>query len=202
MKQKIKTTFYFLVAVILCSTIFSAMIYFALNDKQTQVDNSVQSVPYYEQTPPDNAGLLFRFENHGSVFLNLDFYEEKVSVIIFDSKITKQTVVDYGYSVFATFDSDYVFLADLIDRFGGLELEDNEKLFRYTGVQVTELLIKNKENAKAVITALLGKIAHNGFSKNDLTFVINNTSTQLSYPEGYPLITYLGQICRTINFVN
>ena len=202
MKNKHKTAIYFCVAVIICSACFSAMIHFTVNKKQTQADSNVQSVPYYEEQPPDNAGLLFRFKDNGSVFLNFDFYEAKVSIIFFDGKITKQTVLDYGYTLTAAFDTDYIFLSEFIDRFGGLELQSGGQMLRYTGVQVVELLEKGEISKKAAMSAILGKIAQNGFSKNDLTFIIKNTQTELSFPEGYPLIAPLPNTCRTLNFVN
>ncbi len=202
MKKKLRTVLYFLIAVVVCSAIFSAMIHFTVTEKSAEAEGDVQSVPYYEQEPPDNAGLLFRFENNGSVFLNLDFYEKKVSVIFFDTKIAKQRVLDYGYSLTATFDTDYIFLAELIDRFGGLELQTETQWVRYTGIQVTELLEQGKVEKRDVTEAVLGKIANNGFSKNDLTFLIKNTDTLLSYPQGYPLIVHLPDVSRTVNFVN
>lgn len=202
MKNKYKTALYFCVAVIICSVCFSAIIHFTVTKKQTQADSNVQSVPYYEEQPPDNAGLLFRFKENSSVFFNLDFYEEKVSVIFFDTKITKQTVLDYGYTVTTTFDTDYIFLAEFIDRFGGIEVQNGEILQRCTGVQITQMLENETLEKHAVITALLSKISFSGFTKNDLTFIIKNTQTQLSFPEGYPLIAPLSNVCRTINFVN
>ena len=159
-------------------------------------------MPYYEQTAPDSVGVLFRFENLSSVFLNLNYSEEKISVITFDKKVPKQEIARYGYSVDHVFDADYVFLSDFIDRFSGLELQDGDILKRYTGVQICQLLEQNDLEKNTVIAALLSKINYWGFSKNDLTFLIKNTNTELNYPTGYPLIEPLPRLCARVNFVN
>ena len=165
MKKRVKSVLCFLVAVIFCSACFSAMIYFTVTEKKTQTDSGVQSVPYYEEQPPDNAGLLFRFQQSGSVFFDFDFYEERVSIIFFDTKITKQTVLDYGYTVTATFDTDYIFLSEFIDRFGGIEVQNGNNLQRYTGVQIAEMLEDETIDKRSVITALFSKISFSGISK-------------------------------------
>ena len=200
--KKVKFVISFLLAVVLTSALLTLATILIFNGNNKKVDNGASSVPYYEQTPPDNVGLLFRFSQKGSVFLNLDYQSEKISVITFFEKIAKQKVLDYGYGVSYTFDTDYIFLADFIDRFGGLEFQSGENLQRYTGVQIIEMLEKKELSEKQVIAAVLTKINYLGFSKNDLTFIIRNTDTDLSYPSGYPLIWDLKKLCTRINFVN
>lgn len=202
MNKKVKKVIYFLLAVTLTSALMSAAAFFVFNTDKTDADSDTPSVPYYEETPPDNVGLLFRFDTQSSVFFNLDFYEEKISVILFDTKITKQTVLDYGYTVTYVFDTDYVFLADFIDRFGGIEMQSDNGLQRYTGVQITEMLETGAVKRRDVITAVLSKISFTGFSKNDLTFIIKNTDTLLNFPSGYPMIAYIPRLCGRVNFVN
>ncbi|MBE6806283.1 MAG: hypothetical protein E7526_07245 [Ruminococcaceae bacterium] len=202
MNKKVKKAIYFLLAVTLTSALFSLAAFFVFGGETANTKGGASSVPYYEETPPDNVGVLFRFDNKTSVFFDLDFFDEKISVILFDTKIPAQTVLDYGYTVTYTFDADYIFLADFIDRFGGLEMKTEEQLQRYTGVQVTEMLENGTASRHEVIKALFSKISITGFSKNDLTFIIKNTDTLLNFPSGYPIITRLQKISRSVNFVN
>ncbi len=202
MKGKFRTALYVLSAVVITAAIMSAMTYLGISDNERVADNKAPGVPYYSQTPPDTAGILFRFTGGGSVFLNLDFYEEKISVILFDTKTVKQSVLDYGYTVTYTVDTDYIFLAELIDRFGGIEMELEGSLLRYTGVQVTDLLQNKQVDKRQVISVMLQKISKNGFSKNDLLYIIKNTTTELNFPSGYPYIEPLPKICRNVSFVN
>ncbi len=202
MNKKVKKAIYFLLSVLITSALMSAAAFFVFNTDKTEIDNNIQSVPYYEETPPDNVGLLFRFDAQSSVFLNLDFYGDKMSVILFDSKITQQAVLDYGYTVDYVFDTDYIFLADFIDRFSGVEIQTENDLRRCTGIQVTEMLEAGKISRRDVITALFSKISFTGFSKNDLTFIIKNTGTSLNFPSGYPIIAHIPRLCGRVNFVN
>lgn len=202
MNKKVKKVIYFLLAVTLTSALMSAAAFFVFNTDKTDADSGVSSVPYYEESPPDNVGLLFRFDTHTSVFFDLDFFDEKISVIMFDTKIAQQKILDYGYTVTYVFDTDYVFLADFIDRFSGIELIKDNELQRYTGIQVTEMLQNGTAERRDVITALLSKINSAGFSKNDLSFIIKSTDTLLSFPSGYPMIEYIPRLCAHINFVN
>ncbi len=202
MKINLRTTIYVFLAVIVTAAIFTAMTYLGVSQSEGQADNTVPSVPYYNETPPETAGILFRFNDGGSVFLNLDFYENKVSVILFENRTVKQRVLDYGYTVTYTVDTDYIFLSEFIDRFGGIEMNIEGTLLRYTGVQVTDMLREDSLDKRRVISVVLDKISKKGFSKNDLLFIIKNTTTELSYPNGYPYIEPLKNLCRNVSFVN
>ena len=202
MKDGFRTIFYVCCAIILTAVILSIMAYFGISSGKQSTDNTILGVPYYNETPPDTAGFLFRFDDGGSVFLNMDFYEEKISVILFDTKTVKQNVLEYGYTVNYTFDTDYIFLSEFIDRLGGIEMNLEGSLLRYTGVQVADLLKNKQADKKTVVSVLLQKISKNGFSKNDLLYIIKNTTTELNFPSGYPYIAPLPKLCRNINFVN
>lgn len=192
----------FLLAVVITSVLLTAAAFFVFRSEEANVNNDTPKVPYYEQNPPDNVGLLFRFGTKGSAFFDLDYHNSKISVILFDEKTTKQGVLDYGYTADYVFDADYIFLADFIDRFGGLEFQNGDKLQRYTGIQITDMLENGQLSEKQLISSILLKINYSGFSKNDLTFLIKNTNTDLSYPSGYPLIADFHKLCVRINFVN
>ncbi len=202
MKSNLRTTIYVSLAVLISAAIFTTMTYLGVSKSEKPTDNAVPNVPYYNETPPETAGILFRFNDGGSVFFNLDFYENKVSVILFEDKAVKQRVLDYGYTVTYTIDTDYIFLSEFIDRFGGIEMNIEGTLLRYTGVQVTNLLKEGLGDKRKVISSILDKISKKGFSKNDLLYIIKNTTTELSYPNGYPYIEPLQSLCRNVSFVN
>ena len=95
-------------------------------------------------------------------------------------------------------------MARFIDLYGGLELETDSETGRYTGVQVTDMLAHSTGKAlkKQITGGILDKILQNGFTKEQLLFIIENTETDFNYPDGYILIDNLRYPLRNIYFVN
>jgi len=196
--KKFKGYFAIFCAVVL----FSLVGYFSLKTPKQQVGQGVENVPYVEETL-ENYGLLFSFSEGGSVFINLDFYNKKTSFMFFDEEVEGLYMRQFGYRVDNVFKADYVFLAEFIDRFGGITLT-GETTMRYTGVQVTDMLSKSLDRKlkHSIAEALISKINTVGFNKRDLIFLIEETETDMSFPTGYGLLEGINKVSNEVYFIN
>lgn len=193
-----------IIVVVCCFAAFAVIARFSFYQPEHTAGNPVSDVPYGEPTI-ENQGLLFVFYEGGSVFLNFDFLEDKISVMLFDSAVTPLYMRQYGYEVNNCFKADYHFLANFIDRFGGVVFSYNDSgIMRYTGVQVTEMLASNndKEFKKTIIQSFFKKIDAVGITQKDLLYLIDNTTTDMSFPEGYDLLENTEGIFKNIHFIN
>ena len=91
-------------------------------------------------------------------------------------------------------------LEGFIDLIGGIELEKA----RCTGVQVSDMLCHDaqKEIRREIISAVFKRLASNGLSGEELVFVIENSDTDLSFPDGYSLLKNFEQLAKNIHFIN
>lgn len=205
MREKIKSFLITAGVMLGCIVLFFAVAVGVLtpHTDRTGGDNS-ESVPYYNTELPDSRGFLFNFYGGGAVFINFDFYSEKTAVIVFDDNAKESEILQYGYTADTVLQADYTFLAEFIDLYGGLELKVGEETGRYTGVQITDMLSRNtgKTLKKQIIGGVLDKILKNGFTKEQLLFIIENTETDLNYPDGYVLIDNLQYPLKNIYYVN
>lgn len=204
MRQKIKSFLITAGVMTMCIALFFAVAVGVLAPVPEQAGGDNEGVPYFNTDLPDSKGFLFNFLGGGGVFINFDFYSEKTAVIIFDDNVPSDEILRYGYTADVVLQADYDFLARFIDLYGGLELETDSETGRYTGVQVTDMLAHSTSKAlkKRVTGELLDKILQNGFTKEQLLFIIENTETDFNYPDGYILIDNLRYPLRNIYFVN
>lgn len=195
--KKLKGVF----AVFCALVLFGLVGYVSVKPQKTQVDQDIEGVPYYENE--DSCGLLFTFSEGGSVFINLDFYNKQTLLMFFDQKVEPLSLRTYGYGVTHSFSADYSFLSKLIDRFGGITLK-REGFVRLTGVQVTDMLSTSLERSlkREIATELFSKISSVGLDKKDLIFIIENTQTEMSFPEGYDLLDAINEIIGEVYFIN
>lgn len=196
--------FYFscIFAGIFCVCAFILIVSVSL-EKEILVQNTEkkENEVLYFAPETENAGFFVSFEGGGSEYFYLDFENNRISVMFVDSV---ETVERAGYSVYSYILADYDFLSAFIDRFFGVELEQNGEIMRYTGVQATELLAKSTDVGlkEDMIAAVFDRIHNVGFSKNDLVFIIENTKNDLSYPKGYPYIDGFDNLADDVYFVN
>ena len=109
-----------------------------------------------------------------------------------------------GYSIDYSITLDYDIIAGIIDRIGGIELESDGELLRYTGIQVVDLIYTNepKDAARNIITAIFSAISKNGFSKSDFVYIIDNGNTDLTVPICFDWPLYIKALCRNFSFAN
>lgn len=204
MKEKVKSFLITAGVMLGCIILFFVVAVGVLTPRTDNVDKNEQSQPYYNTDLPDSTGLLFNFYGGGGVFINFDFMTEKTAVIVFEDNVSETEILQYGYTADKTLFAEYTFLAEFIDLYGGLQLSVSDNTQRYTGVQITDMLAHStdKELKKQVIDGTLKKIEQNGFTKEHLLFIIENTDTDLNYPDGYILIDNIQYPLKNIYYVN
>ena len=163
-----------------------------------------QNVPYVSDEAPDFFGLLMRLEGGASVYCGFDKVGAKTTVIMLENGAQSSAVLEYGYFIDCEADATFDFLARFIDNFGGIELNTDNGLFKYTGVQITDMLTKTNDIdcKKRVIGKVLTAMQQRGLERADLLMLIEQTETDLSFPSAYYLHDTINSSLRTITFVN
>lgn len=173
--------------------------YLSFNTEKT--DNKASKVPY-EFAPPENAGIMFEFCGDRT-FVYLNFENEEMKIVFPLSGNLGDTV--YGYSIDYTVKGDYYLLADIIDAADGIELHTGDGKYRYTGVQVAELLsntVDTEELKRNIIAALTRKTADFGIDENVFYDIIKKGDTNLTVPDCHRWAEYLSLLCKNCTVVN
>lgn len=211
MNKKIilKSTLKMLLSSVICAAVLflGAYIYFSgsIKSENERTEAKNYDVPYEAATPQD-CGLLFEFPDKTGCLIYIEFSKTMASAVFIDDCSENETEY-YGYTVDYKLEVDYQFLSSLIDRAGGIELEDEngQEILRYTGVQVVDMLSSTGETApfrSKILSALFKSFAKNGFSKDDLIFVIQNSKTDLTIPKCFNWAGYLSEISSRAVVVN
>lgn len=173
--------------------------YLSFNTEKT--DNKASKVPY-EFAPPENAGIMFEFCGDRT-FVYLNFENEEMKIVFPLSGDLGDTV--YGYSVDYLVEGDYYLLADIIDAADGIELQSDDGKYRYTGVQIAELLsntVDTEELKRNIIAALTRKTADFGIDENVFYDIIKKGDTNLTVPDCHRWAEYLSLLCKNCTVVN
>lgn len=177
----------------------------SLKTELRPANETPQNIPYVSDDSPDFFGVLLRFSGAKSVYLGFDKNEGKTTVIMLENSADKAAVNAYGYEADCIADADFDFLARFIDNFGGMNLTDSAgETFKYTGVQITELLKKSNDVdfKKTVITGLLTAMKTEGVERADLVLFLEQCSTNLNFPSIYYLHDTLNSSLKSLSFVN
>lgn len=164
-----------------------------------------QNIPYFTTEAPEEYGMLINFSEGGSVFLEFSRITEKTMSLLLENGAKKEAVTARGYEVDMVFTANYEFLASLIDRFGGIELNtDSDGLLNFTGVQITELLSKSTDAdfRRRIIKRLIEGINRQGVNTSDMLFLIEKTESELNYPSAYLLPETINAASEQIVFIN
>ncbi|MBE6797500.1 MAG: hypothetical protein E7531_04090 [Ruminococcaceae bacterium] len=199
MKQASRSILIVILVVLCCAAVFTGLSFVMLRTPAEQSDSENNFVPYVENedTP---KGILFCFDEGGSVFFYFDSDSSSTAVLLLQNGATTADVDTYGYTVFRTVKTDYQMLEGFIDHIGGIELENT----RYTGVQVSDMLCHDaqKEIRREIISAIFRHLASNGLSGEELVFIIENSDTDLSFPDGYSLLQSIEELTKNLHFIN
>lgn len=201
-----------------CKTVFkravvivsSALVFFLgayayldynLNKQTAEADRKDYTVPYEQKL--ENAGIVFLLPDGSAVLAYLDFENDCINVINIE-RYDSGNDLYYGYTADFTVETDYKLIGGIIDRIGGVNIEIGGEILRYTGVQVIDLISQNSnDNIKnQIIIGIFEQISKNNFSKDDLLYIIENSNSSLTVIDCVYWLDHIGQICRTINFVN
>lgn len=171
--------------------------YLYLERELGEAENKAYSVPYYSPAP-ENAGILFKIDEQ-SVLVYLDFAGEGMRFVFGEDWHI------YGYKADYTVKGDYDLVSGIVDILGGIDLEIDGEVLRYTGVQVSELLLKSNLDRKLVdrvIIKITEKIKKIGFQNEDFLYIIENSSTNLNIPDCYYWGDYISGLCENVRIVN
>lgn len=194
-----------LLVCIILSVVLLAVFIISLTASNKPVSQTPQKVPYYSSSAPSEYGALICFREGGSIFLEFNYDSEKTFVLLLGNSATGDEVTSRGYDLDVILEADYSFLAELIDRFGGILLNtESDGLLNFTGVQITELLSKSSdmEFRRRVAERLLGQIYKEGFTLDDIMFLLENTQSPLSYPSAYFLNETISAATKQTVFIN
>ncbi len=192
-----------LVITAFCITLFVGVGYYYLskNLKQTDTDTP-QKVPYYQEAP-QNAGILLDVFGD-KIFLYFDFENTKITASLFleQSDIKEKEI--YGYPLDYTLQADMDFITDLVDYINGIELNLENETLRYTGVQVTDIILKDtkKEYKKDITKAIISQIAKNGIGNDLLLRIVEKGETNITVPDFYYWSKFLGQSAGNLHIID
>lgn len=184
--------------------VFAAVFGVSVGVNSAPVQEIKENVPYESDEAPSFFGLLMRFEGAQSVYFAFDKAEQKTTVIILPNSASMGAVQEYGYYVDCEADATFDFLARFIDNFGGIELNTDNGLFKYTGVQITEMLKGTNDIIfkKTIISRVCERMRLQGLERADLLMLIEGTDTDLNFPSAYYLHDTVNSALGTLTFVN
>ena len=168
--------------------------YLYLDNKINGIDvlENAENVPYYETLPQDST-IMFNICDD-SILVNLNFSEKSIKVISAEENAKNQDTV-YGYNIDYYLNCNYKTVGYLTDIAGGIELEGE----RYTGVQITDLLeysAVSKDTKKLITEKIITGISENGFTKEDMLYIIENADTNLKFAASYTWTQYIAELCE------
>lgn len=201
----LRNKFKIILTVILCTAFFLGVSYvylnYSFNKQLSATDIKENSVPY--ERIPENQGIAFVFSDDSAMLVYLDFKSQCIRLI--NVPQFKGEQVQYsGYNANFTVHMDYDLIEGIVDRIGGVNLNVNEQTFRYTGVQVVELLLNNNNETlkKQLITEIFNQISKNDFSKDDFIYIIENSKNNLSVIDCIYWIEHLKNMSGKISFID
>lgn len=192
-KQSAKITV-LCITIAICIFLFAGFgwIYLKLNSTAQLKNASVSEteIPYF--SVPRNTSVLYIFSNKSTALLILDFAEKKLTAVL-----NPDSSIDYDYTLQPLSGTSDGF----IDRLGGLELEQNGKIFRYTGSQAVKLLANGAINEEPLLRAVFNRIAVLGLTRSQMTFLLQNSKTELTVPICYSWPEWLCELCANAEII-
>lgn len=198
MKAKTKLFFKTIIISSWCCAVFVGAGYYYINKNFEVAQNETESVPYAQENP-ENAGVLLEIDNR-STFLYFDFENQSLTVSI-NPQIAENI---FGYPVDYTIKCKTEVLIDIVDYVDGIDLDIDGKVFRYTGVQVSELLSTStsKDLRREVVKAIAKKISQNGIGADLFVAIIEKSETNLKLPDCYFWTENMSELCGNIQNID
>ncbi len=171
------------------------------NNQSENVDQKDYTVSY--DRTPQSCGLAFVFPDNSAALVYLDFSEENIRILNIENFEPTRPEY-YGYTVDYTLQTSYELVGGIIDRVGGIDIEQNGEMLRYTGTQVMDLIAygHGEEIKQQILLQIFDKISKNSFSKDDFVYIIENSESNLSFVDCIYWLDYLKSMSRRISFVN
>ncbi len=189
-----------------CALVFlgSSYAYLKTNlgsESKQQAEVKDYTVPY--ERIPDDKGIMFVAPDNSGILAYLCFTDSAIRLVNIEYYDESQSEY-FGYEVDFTVKTDFELIAGIIDRVGGINLEKDGQILRYTGVQIIDMISVNYDaNIKTqIISAVFTQISKNGFSKEDFVYIIENSDTNLTVPDCYYWPDRIADMSRRVGFVN
>ncbi len=204
-KHGFKKSFKLALIVSLCTMIFCLSAYgylkYKLQSNNNTADAKDYTVPY--EYKPESKGILLTLPDSSALLLYFDFKSGSSYAVNIESPSLESTEL-YGYPVDFKMEADYDLIAGIIDRVGGIELTVDNETYRWTGIQIKQLLAQSrtKISKKEIINTIFEAISKNGFTKSDFVYIIDNSNTNLTVPDCFYWDTQMREICSRLIFVN
>ncbi len=201
LKSIIKKVFIIFLCISLFLGLSYAYLYFNFNISTKAVDQKEDTVPY--RNLPDNAGIAFILPDSSAVLMYLDFENNCINAVNIE-KYDKTNTMYYGYTADFTVELDYTLISEIVDRVGGVDIEINGEIMRYTGVHIIDLISTDSgdELKLQIIDDVFSRISKNNFSKDDFLYIIENSNSNLTVVDCVYWLDYMDEMFSNINFVN
>lgn len=160
------------------------------SEKRT-VSEAENKIPY--SSVPQEADILYTFSNRTQALLSLNFAEGTVTAAL---EPAPDAFFDYELQPLSGA------VEGFIDRLGGLEVEQGGKILRYTGSQAVKLLADGAVGEEELLRAAFDKIAQNGITRSQITFLLQNSRTDLTVPICYSWPEWLKELCANSSIIN
>ena len=172
--------------------------YFYMQKNLDEVENKVENV-LYEQESCENKGVLFVI-NGEKTFFYLDFEKNELLVSLYPEEEIQNII--YGYEVDFKVGGDLNILSEIVDYIGGIELENEEGKFRYTGIQISEIYNVGSDLKRSIIEQICKKIGECGLALDFFANIIENYQTDLTIPDCYFWCEELGTLCNNLKIID
>lgn len=147
----------------------------------TPVLEEPSNIPYTEN--PKSSGILYLHEDGSGALIFLNFEQKTTAVNLFLND-AENKALSVGYEINYKLLGTDAFLCELCDRLGGIDIIENDSVYRFTGAGLAEkLLFSSSLEEKAKISeGFFEKISKIGFTREDFQFIIESTETNLNFP--------------------
>lgn len=203
MKKNTRIFFKTLVISMCCIVLFVGVGYFYLSKKLVPTDIVPQEkVPYYTEIP-ENKGILFDVLGD-KTYIYLDFEDNRIYSFLFFGEENISNNRLYGYPIDYTVESNIEFISDFVDYLDGIELTIEDGTLRYTGVQVEDIILadKNKDYKMQIFKAIIGQISEKGIDNNILLKMVETCKTNLTVPDFYYWPQYIKDMSTNLAVID
>ena len=174
----------------------SGYLYLSNTNGVYKAEQELSNVPY--SSAPEDTAILFGVNNR-YIYFHLGFSQNILTVIPDYTEDLLFSEKDIFYM-----NADENTVAGIIDRLGGIELAVDGGTFRYTGIQVTQLLYGSKQTEEIrhkILISVIEKIGKEGLERQDLVYLIEKTDTDLTVPDCFYWSDSIGALFQnyTIN---
>lgn len=200
-----KKYFKLALVIFLCTSLFFVSSYFYLNynlkNNQKTVDEKVEDVPYHKT--PESCGLLIELPDDNNILFYLDF--DRIILYIINIEENDEPTESYvGYPIDYRCKFDYYNLSLFFDRMGGIDLQTDDGVLRFSGIQVCDMISNGNSSEVSfdVINEICNKISKAGLTGEDFAFLISNCDTNLTMPVCLYWQEFMSQMFSGRVFVN